>query len=114
MTGRSMRCGEVLGHGRLINAVLQVEGCAQFHDGHVFEPAEDQVGFYLSARNQPVAMIAILQTQVIRRNRVPKRNVVQRHQPLFNILNIFENPHVKSVPDRWFAMQIYPSGKVYP
>lgn len=101
-----MSCRQIFGHGWLINAVFQIEGRPQLHDRHVFEPAENEISGNLSARNKPVAVIAILQTQAIRRNRVPKRNVLQRHQPLFNILNIFENSHVKSVPDRGFAMQI--------
>lgn len=106
-----MTCGlvhrrQVFGHGRLVDAVLQIEGLPQFHHRHVLKPAQNEISGNLSARNQPVAVIAILQTQAIRRNRVPKRNVLQRHQPLFNILNIFKNSHGKSVPDRRFAMQI--------
>jgi len=107
-TGSALvRRGQILGHGRLINPILQIEGRAQFHHRHIFEPAENEISGNLSARNQPVAVIAVLQSQMIRRNRVPKRNVLQRFKPLFNILNIFKNYHVKSVPDRCFAMQIY-------
>lgn len=106
MTSRLVCGGQILGHRRFIYAVFQTERCAQLHDGQVLKPAENEIGGHLSARNQPVAVIAVLQSQVIGRNCVPKPNVLQRLKPLFNILNIFKNYHGKSVPDRGFAMQI--------
>jgi hypothetical protein len=114
MIGNLMKRGHVLGCDWSVDAVFQIEGCPQFHGGQSFEPAQDQGSINLSARNQPIAMIAILQAQIIGRNRVPKFEVIQIFQPLFNILNIFKNNHANSVPDRWFAMQMYENYEVMP
>lgn len=88
---------------RLVTAVLQAKPVSEPVIGDMFEPFEDGCLRDFTACNQPIAVIAISDTEhVVRGHRVPKSNVIQRVQKLINIRQIFKNNHDTSVPHPCF------------
>lgn len=92
--------------GRVTDAVFQAQRFGQFHLGHPFEHAQYQGRVDVPLGNQIVAMVAVLQDQVIGRDCLPEGQIVQRLKPLFYVLNIFENDHAVILPKRGAASQI--------
>ena len=92
---------------RMIHAVAQAELFGQLKLRHVFKPFEDQTLFNATCSNQPIAMIAILQGQVIRLHRLPKRHIAQRVKPFGYIVDILKNHHPISISNYWPETKFY-------
>ncbi|WP_373354479.1 hypothetical protein [Pseudoroseicyclus sp. CXY001] len=101
MDGRQALRSQRLGY-----AIRQTESHAHLNDGKILKPVEDQGGVNLSARDQLVAVIAILQVQMIGPDRFPKRDVAQRLQPLFDVLNVLKYNHEIRIPKQPYRKQI--------
>lgn len=94
---------EPLAGMRLILSVLQTKPVSEPVIGDMFEPFEDGCLRDFTARNQPITMIAICDTEyVVGGHRVPKSNVIQGVQKLINIRQIFKDNHGTSVPHLCF------------
>ena len=92
-----------LGDMRLIAAVLQVEPVSEPAVSDMFQSFENGCLRDFPACNQPIAMIAISDTEyVVRGHCVPKSNVIQRVQKLVNIRQIFKDNHGSSVAQPCF------------
>lgn len=90
-------------------AVAQSKAAAQPVIGDIFEPFENGCLRYFPARNQPVAVIAVRDTEdAIGGQSLPKGNVIQRVQPFVHIRQIFKNNHGTSVPHLCFETQFWP------
>ena len=81
-----------LGNVRFKAAVLQIKPIFKPIIGDVFETFEDGSLRNFPACNQPVAVIAIRDTEyVVGGHSLPKSNVIQGIQKLINVCQIFEN-----------------------
>lgn len=76
-----------------MHAAGQVKCYLQLYDGQNLQNFKHELCTNDPARNLPVAMITILQNQMVRRNGLPERKVIERFQPLFHILNILKYDH---------------------
>lgn len=92
-----------LGNVCLVPAVLQTKPISEPVIGDMFESFEDGCLRDFTACNQPIAMIAVSDTEyVVRGHSLPKSNVIQGVQPLINIRQIFKDNHDTSVPHPCF------------
>jgi len=97
---------QILSHEWLRNAIVQIKGSSQFHYRKTLQHFEDYLGVHIPARNQPVAMIAILQGEIVGCYRIPEGDVVERCEPFFNVLNVLKNNHGNIIPNHPVATQI--------
>lgn len=92
----------------VVAAILQTERIAQFGERHAFEPLEDGLLAHGSARNQPITVIALCNSEyVVGCYRLPQGDVIHRREPLFHVFDVLEHNHINIVPQRCFETQFY-------
>lgn len=72
-------------------APVQTLSFTDLHTGHGFQNAQDKRLLYFTALDLPVAMILVLQHQIVGANRNPKALIIHGGEPLLNLIQIFES-----------------------
>lgn len=78
----------------------------QFNTGHVFEHNQHGVLVDLAGTDLCVAMLTILQDQIVRGNRRPELKVVHRIKPGFDLIDVLESFHGPILPGTGDGLQI--------
>lgn len=103
-----MRACQILRIDRLVDPMRQTVAGRQGLPHNDFEPGQDRILRHLSGRDQGIAVGPIrLGQDLMERGRFLKRDVTHRGQPILNILNIFKNHLVTSLPRPRPALQIW-------
>jgi len=91
----------------MMDAVFEMKLQGQRILSHALQDPQDKRLINFAAGNHLIAMVAILKRQIIGFNGFPKRNVIMRFQPLFDVLNVMKNHHTTSVPNYGCNSQTY-------
>ena len=104
----SMRAAQILGVGRLIDAMCEAKTDLQLDPRHGLEAAQHLLFRYAAFGKDAVKMRPVCASpDVPRLYSSPKVRVIKGCQPLFHVLNVFKNNHSRIVPDHVSRAQIW-------
>jgi len=94
------------GHLFHMGAVSQPELLGEFQTRHAFQNIKDKIFGNTNHADLMIAVMSVLQRQLKRQDLKPECLIVQRFQPLFNIVDITKFSHELKIANPVIEMQI--------
>lgn len=94
------------GHLFHISAMSQPELLGEFQTRHALQDIKHEIFGDTTHADLMIAMIAVLQRQFKRQDLIPEGLIIQRCQPLFNVIDIAKLSHGFKIANPVIEMQI--------
>lgn len=92
-----MKAAKILCCNWLRHAEGKAKGFLQFHRSQALQHFKNELRVDDCAHNELVAMVTILQNQLVRCDGLPERKVIEWFEPFFNVLKILKHNHFGSL-----------------